>query len=127
MNKVVSYQPEKHLEQLSNWAKQWNWGPDVLSMMPTTGLIIEGVCATFLYETNSSVCFMEGFICNKEVEGVERDECLDLIVTSLFQLAKEKGFKYMKGDSRYQAVIDRALKLGFHLSPYKYQAVYRRL
>ena len=109
------------------WYKQWNLNPTIIDMMPTTGLIIEGVCATFLYETNSPICFMEGFISNKNIKDEEREECLDLLVTTLFHLAKEKGYQFMKGDSRYKTVIDRAVKLGFTLSPHNYQTVYKRL
>lgn len=127
MHKIELYQPEKHKEELMIWAKQWNWHPEVLEILPTTGLIIEGICATFLYETNSKTCFMEGFICNKEISKEDRDLYLDQIVEALFALAKEKGYKYMQGNTRYKAVLDRSIKLGFKQSPYTYSAVYKRL
>lgn len=127
MNKIVSYQPELHKEMLMQWAKQWGWNETVIDILPTTGLIIEGVCATFLYETNSNMCFMEGFICNKEADREVREVCLDRIVDALLLLGREKGYKYIKGDTRYQAVVDRGLKHGFKLTPYTYQALYRSL
>ena len=127
MHKIELYQPEKHREQLVAWAKQWDWNETVLDILPTTGLIIDGVCATFLYETNSNICMMEGFICNKEADKKEREKCLDLIVDALLLFAKSRGFKYIKGDTRYKAVVDRGLKHGFKLTPYTYQALYRSL
>ena len=127
INKVVFYQPELHKEQLMMWAKQWGINQEVIDLLPTTGLIIEGICTAFLYETNSSLCMMEGFISNKEIDKELRDKALDEIVLALFDLAKLKGFKYMKGDTRYQTVVDRGVRLGFTLSPHSYQSLYRRL
>jgi len=127
MHKIELYQPEKHREQLETWAKQWGWDLTVLDILPRRGLIIDGVCATFLYETNSNLCMMEGFICNKEADKEIREKCLDRIVDGLLLLARDLGYKYIKGDTRYQAVVDRGLKHGFKLMPHTYQALYRRL
>ena len=127
MNKVVSYQSDKHQEQLKDWYVQWGMSPKVLDILPSTGLIIEGKCSVFLYETNSSTCFIDGFISNKNIDKDERDKCLDLIVKTALHLAKEKGFKYMKGDSQYQAVVDRAINFGFTLSPNTYKAFFKEL
>ncbi len=127
MNKIVSYQPELHKEQLMQWAKQWGWHPEVLEMFPPTGLIIENVCCAFLYETNSNVCIIEGFISNKEADKSIKDKCLDDIVKALMVIGKEKGFKYIKYDTRHQVVVDRGIRLGFKLLPYSYQALHRSL
>jgi len=126
MDKVEPYQKAIHQEQIIEWYKQWNMKGS-LDLMPETGLIVPNICAIFLYETNSKVCFIDGFISNKEVSDEKRDKCLDLVVSSLLHLAKEKGFKYIKADSRYQSVIDRGIKFGFYLSPHKYQAIYKEL
>ena len=127
MNNITLYQPEKHKEMLMIWAKQWGWNETVIDMFPTTGLIVEDVCCAFLYETNSKVCIIEGFICNKEVKKELRDKSLDQVVDAIMLMGRAKGYKYIKYDTRHQAVVDRGLKHGFKLTPYTYQALYRSL
>ncbi len=124
---VLMYQPDKHKDQLIKWYKQWDWSLDVLEMMPTTGLIVEGVCAVFLYETNSNICFIESFISNKDVDSEVKNDSLDKMIEVLLHMAKEKGFKYIKGDTRYPKVEERAVKHGFKVAPYNYHAFFRSL
>lgn len=128
MNKLVSiYEPSKHKDQLIKWYKQWGWSLEILEMMPTTGLIVEGVCACFIYETNSNICFIESLISDRDVSSEEKDEYLDKMLEVVFHMAKEKGFKYIKGDTRYPKVEERAVKHGFKVAPYNYHAFFRSL
>lgn len=115
MNQVKYYDSTIHESQLRNWIEQWKMDPNVVEYLPTTGFIIEGVCAIFLYLTNSPICYIEGFISNKQVSDSKRDQCLDAVVAQAINFASDKGFKRMLAITQLPAVSNRAEKLGFHM------------
>lgn len=117
---ISIYNPETHQEQLLKWIEQWGLKPSILDMLPSYGLIIEDICAVFLYETNSKVCFMDYFISNKDKPKQLTDSGLDLISHVLFQQARQKGYKYIVGNTKHKAVADRSLRHGFTVSEPKY-------
>ena len=107
----IDYQPI-HNEQLKLWYGQWNV-PDVIDLLPETGFIIPGMCAIFLYLTNSKVSFLDGFICNKDIPKEIRNICLDKVVKATCQLSDDKGYKLMSATTNLPAVIERSIKFGF--------------
>lgn len=128
MNKEVSvYDPVKHVGQLLQWFDQWKIPHQILDTLPTTGLIVEGGGAIFMYETNSNMCFVECFIVNKELARQDKEEVLDALGDVSIHLMKEKGFKYMATYTRHQAVVDRAKKHGYHVNEHNYQCICRSL
>lgn len=128
MNKnVLVYDQPKHQNQLLDWLMQWHMPLQLLTILPTTGLIIEDVGAVFCYETNSPLCFVELLIVNKNTTKEVRDECLDLLISTLKHMMKEKGYTYMASYSKYQTVVDRAVKHGFQINEGSYQCFMRRL
>lgn len=113
---VIPYQTDKHFSQLLDWAHQWKL-PDVwLDMLPTTGLIIEGVAAIFAYKTDSKICFIDQLICNKAIKREERDKAFDKLVPILMHLMKEQGFTYIASNSSNPKVLELASRHGFTVS-----------
>lgn len=84
-----------------------------LDALSDTGLIIDGVACGFLYLTNSSVGILEGYFANPGIDKNDRSKALNWITIHLIDLAKTKGVKVIKCDSKIDAVIDRALSFGF--------------
>lgn len=127
MNKeVLMYDPLKHKNQLIRWNREWKWNYPI-DLLPETGVIIEDICAIFLYETNSNLCFVESFICNPTVPVEERDDALDKVVDVLLHLAKEKGFTHIMGYTKHKKVSERAERHGFLVGTDNYKAFYRSL
>lgn len=124
---VVEYQPEKHNDMLLTWYNQWGLSPHSIELLPGTGLIIENVCALFLYRTNSLLCLVEGFISNREAEDTVRAQGLDLISSKMDEWIKELGFKQIMTFSNNPKVIERAKSMNFDVSKEQYNVLYRRI
>lgn len=126
MNNVAFYQPDQHNEMIRNWYEAWGMEFDP-SIMPATGIVMENVCAIFMYETNSKVCFLEGYISNPIIDKKVRDECLDHIADKMIKVAKDKGYEYAFIYSRHEVVAKRAIKHGFSVSDHMYYCIGRSL
>lgn len=127
MNNVAFYEPGKHAEMVSKWFEAWGFPAHIMAILPSTGYVCEGVCAIFLYETNSNVCFIEGLIRNPEVDERIANECLDYIGDKIVDYARERGFEHIMSYSQYKAVADRAVKHGFKLNDKTYHCFGRNL
>ena len=110
--KIVSY-TEQHKPQLLSWFKQWGWDESGIDLLPDIGLIVENTAAIFLYYTNSKVCFVEGFISNKDLDKQTRGEALDGLAAASIKQAKEAGFKYSIAYTSQSAVRERSKKFGY--------------
>lgn len=120
--KPIPYDPGSHFEQVLRWMQQRGQAitPEAL---PTTGFIVPGVAAGFLYRTDSSVAWIEGLVGAREVPAEARGRALDEIVRALRAEARQSGFKLMLGYTQLQVVVDRALRHGFTHEKGAYQLV----
>lgn len=109
----ISYNPILHNKQLENWFKQWGFDPKIIDYLPTTGFVIDDVCAAFLYKTNSKVCYIDGFISNKKAKKTIKEYCLNRVIESCLQLAVKEGFTKVMAQTKLETVINRASKFGF--------------
>lgn len=62
-------------------------------MFPDVGFIVENVGAGFLYQTDSSLCFMDGYISSPATTRDERAAAFEKISQALIRTAKDHGFK----------------------------------
>ena len=124
---VVTYKPELHQEQLISWYNQWNIPLENLELIPETGLIIEGVCALFWYETNSRVVFLENLVSNRDVSDEIRQEALNAIFSKMKELMYKSGCKRVIGFSRNPMVLKRAVEFGCYVADQPFYILYRSL
>lgn len=114
---LADYQPQlindTHFPQIEKWLNAWNIPITVLDGVSKTGLIIEDVCAIWLYETNSKLCFVDGLISNKNINDKLRSDCVSKLLKYMYQLAYNKGFKYMQVNTKLSSVKNRAEDMGF--------------
>lgn len=122
---VKRYQPELHQEQLISWYNQWNIPLECIELLPTTGLIVENVCALFWYETNSKVCFIENMICNKEAEETSRILGLNMVCKAVEEQMKQHGCKRIISFSQNPKVLQRAMNFECQVSPNPFYVLYR--
>jgi hypothetical protein len=66
-----------------------------LDMMPASGAIVPGVAAGYMYQTNSKMCMLEGFITNPLASPEERSAAIDEIARALIAKAEQLGFTYI--------------------------------
>lgn len=83
------------------------------SLFPSTGFIVNGIAAGFVYFTDSNVAIIEGYISNPHVDSKTRSNALDIITAELLMKAKSSGYKLLKCDTQLEAIKIRAKKHGF--------------
>lgn len=85
-------------------------------LLPDIGFIEPGVAAGFLYQTDSGVCILEGFVTNKDAEGPLRNKALNEVISECMRTAKELGFQKVCAFSLDDSIIARAHKNDFKSS-----------
>jgi len=109
---IVKFTFEHH-DEVSGWWKERGWAPIPLATLPTTGFIVPGVCAGFLYLTDSNLCFLEWVISNPESESQDRSKGLDLLIDELLTEAENLGYKVVSTVTTHPKLILRYEEFGF--------------
>lgn len=104
-------------DAVRDWYRAWGMVPIPRAALPQTGRIVPGVCAGFLYLTNSCVGLIESYISNPEASKELLNEGLDEVTRSLIQLAQDNGVSVLKCESRLESVVSRAKRFGFEEIP----------
>ncbi|MBU8897456.1 hypothetical protein KRR26_17700 [Corallococcus sp. M34] len=109
----VRYDPSQHFEQLQSWFAHRNemLTPDAL---PRVGFIVPGKAAGFLYQTDSSVAWIEGLVASPSLSKAERNVVVDAIVRAVCEESSKLGFKTLLGYTVLDVVVERAKRLGFN-------------
>lgn len=81
--------------------------------LPKVGFISPGVAAGFLYQTDSCVAIIDGYISNPVLNRADRDEALDEVTQALLNKAKELGFTHVKCETKLTSIGARAERHGF--------------
>lgn len=84
---------DKDYKVISEWWKGYNWPAVPKEALPKNGFIVDGLCAGFLYCTDSSIAWMEFIVGNPAAIKEDRTIALNNLVISLCGLAKEYGYK----------------------------------
>jgi hypothetical protein len=92
---------------LYSWWTAHKWQPVAIEALPKTGLVIEGVCAGFIYKTDSNMCLIEWIISNPETDKNVRNDALDLLINKLVDTAKEMGFTLAFTSVQHQGLLKR--------------------
>lgn len=105
---------EEDLEEVISWFHKRNLEitPDYF---PTTGFIVSGKAAGFVFATDSNFCIFECFIGNPEISREERQEALRHIVPAMIEEAKEMGYKQAFGFATSSTMIQIGIENEFKL------------
>lgn len=107
------YKESDYLTLVEWWIDQ-KWNNILLpEMLPKTGLIEDGVCAMFLYKSDSSIAWIGFPIANPKSDKNVRNQALNDIINGLIELGKEDGYKQIFTTSNIPKLIDRYKNLGF--------------
>lgn len=113
----VKFEPEKHYDMIRAWWIAHGLIPVPLDALPANGIIVgtEGklVCASFIYSTDSSLCYISMHICDPAASKVVRNECLDAMFDAACTLARMLGFKSAMSPVNQAKMISRLKKNGF--------------
>lgn len=109
----VRYYQDSDFETVQEWHLKHGTCLNDRSLLPSVGFIIEGLCAGFIYMTDSGVSFIEGYITNPDSSLKDRSRGLDIITECLISHAKIMGAKLIKCETRFNGIRRKAEKFGF--------------
>lgn len=111
---------ESDWDTLQSWWKWWRWpevSKDVLPMNGIGGLMVyknETPIATgFLYLSNSKVAWLDWIISNPKYKEKDRKESIELLITSLEDVARQQDYSIIISITRSKHLIDTHKKLGY--------------
>jgi hypothetical protein len=73
-------------------------------LYPDIGFIVENIGAGFLYQTDSALCFIDGYISSPSSDKEERRVAFDKITTAIVRTAKDHGFRSILAYTKNQGV-----------------------
>jgi hypothetical protein len=108
-------------EILVEWWKQWGWEAPLKDFLPNEGkggiIVFDEdvpVCAGFMYLTNSKVSWVDWIISNKKyTKKPQRKDAIKLLVSSLTNICKSTGSKYVYALIKNQHLISVYQELGY--------------
>jgi hypothetical protein len=113
---------ESDYDTLESWWKAWKWPPIKKDFLPdngTGGFVVEKegvmIVAGFVYITNSKAVLLEWVISNPEYREDDRDMAITYLISTIENIIKEWGYKYIFSIGRTKALIDKHKKLGWHV------------
>lgn len=109
------YEPDD-FDELAKWGAEW--GAEYREdQFPHIGFIVEGVAAYFLYQTDSSVCWLENMIAKRGVSENVRTQALELLIDAILKEASELGFSVAYATTDNIPVAKRAKEHGATIRP----------
>lgn len=104
---------ELDFHEIERWFDKREMKYPTRAIFPQVGFIVDNIACGFLYFTDSSVAFIDGYVSNPESDKYERGEALDMITNELIKMAIFHKCKMIIGDSKIDQIKHRALKHGF--------------
>ena len=111
---------ESDYDTLVSWWEKENFTPIPKQKLPqngTGGLMVfkddVEICTGFLYTTNSSIAWLEFIVANREYREKDRKDAIQLLITSLCNIAKELGFDTVFSIGQHPSLINHFESLGF--------------
>lgn len=100
-------------DMISSWWTGYSFPVVPKESLPKNGLIIEGICAGFLYCTDSNIAWLEFVVGNPVASKEVRKSGLTELLSGLTGLAKELGYDVLFSSVSHQNLMDRYLEAGF--------------
>ena len=105
---------------LLKWWKDWKWDAPAKDFLPENGLggiMVSkgdtGICAGFLYFTNSKAAWCEFIVSNKEYKDDDRSLAIKVLLDSLSEMGRWKGVKYVYTSLKNDSLIEKYKDCGY--------------
>ena len=112
-------------DKLKGWWDFWKFPAPAVAALPkyddelTTGLMVSSngidICAGFLYETNSALCWVEFIVSNPDSGKEERSKALSLLIDEFTEEAKRLGFGAIFASIKHPSLLKKYIKAGYTL------------
>lgn len=97
-------------ESVMKWFDSWGMKRIHRNVLSTYGFIIPNVAASWIYTTNSDLCYIENLIRNKEVKNCQKE--IELLLDTCIKAAKSMGYKFIMANTENKSVLKHSVKLG---------------
>jgi len=111
---------ESDWDTLQSWWKWWRWpevSKEVLPMNGIGGLMVYKedipIATGFLYLSNSKVAWLDWVISNPKYKEKDRKESIELLISSLEDVARQQDYSVIISITRSKPLIDTHKKLGY--------------
>jgi hypothetical protein len=101
---------------LAQWWAAQSWPTIPETMLPKTGFIVDGICAGFLYRTDSSMTILEWIVANPNSDKIQRRQALDLVIAALLDEAKRGGSSAVFTSCNHKGLLARYEAHGFQVT-----------
>lgn len=108
---IREYRPEDY-EEIAGWHRARGADAPSPALLSSTGHIVPGVAAGWLYLTNSGAALLEHYVSNPNAEPGARNAALDEITLALFKVAIDAGCRVVIALTADDSIADRARKHG---------------
>ena len=114
---VRQFDSLKDYSDVSTWWKKQDWPVLPLSMLTTSGFIVENdenkLAATWVFKTNCPVYIMEWTVGNPDVKWEDRQEAIKMLTSSASEWAKKNGASYIMTMTKSERFMDKLQEYGF--------------
>lgn len=124
------YLRKEDYDTLVTWWKWFRFPAPTKEMLPDKGkggiMVFKEntpVCAGFLYQTNSSICFMEYIVSNPEYRDKDRQEGIKETIRHLSKIGSLLGYEVMFTFVNNKNLIDSLEETGFIQGSNSYEFV----
>ena len=94
---IKKFNKETDYDEICQWWKDWKLPIHPKEILSETGITISkdgvNICSSFIYSTDSYICFFEFAIMNKNTTKKQREGALEKLGDTLLSTAKDMGFK----------------------------------
>jgi hypothetical protein len=90
---------------IKQWFKAHKWPSVDFALLPPTGWTVPGVCAAWLYLTNSRTAILEWVISNPK--SIQRQEGLNDLLRHIARMAKDHGCLNIFTATKHAKLVNR--------------------
>ncbi len=112
---------------VKQWCRSRKLPTIMLQLLPKHGLIVPDVAVAFLYQTDSKIAYVDGFMSNPHATLDDRLHAFDEITESLEVLARNLGFKQIWVFTTRSGVVAQAQRHGWETDGQRYRFVGKEL
>ncbi len=95
--------------------------------IPEVGYWVPGVVSCFLYQTDTKVAYIDGFLSNPESKKEDRHAAMIEVGKSLCDEAAKRGFETLRGTTTYPSIAATAIACGFDVTEYNFTYMSKQL
>ena len=114
---VRAFDMDRDYEQMVSWHVSWKWPVLPKECFSKRGYIVfrgsVDLYSCFLYETDSSLCWMEWFVGNKKTTKDQRKNAKKFLINHVIEEAKSLGFRALFTSVKEGVLLNDLKDCGF--------------